>query len=280
MALQTFACTAEQSLRLFSALHVDETKSTFAEGKVYIAGVGLMPALTEELKSEWWGPYGYTTWLDTSMAAVKEAMQSYSRGVSASSVIKGKQHYYLVASIDLTGQNLLALVGGNRALSTATERHSMPSWRIKGDLQLAGIKTSVELVTVTRLGSHAWADMMLGNRDSAARFCTQCGGQRPTWHLSCAECWLQHQAAKEAKTPLPVQTAAPPTLPTPFYDPWTPVEPEDTTASSSLLAACVDTPPLVDPWNQPPVEAQHGERQQAGAWFLANCTSNVIDAMD
>jgi hypothetical protein len=47
-----------------------------------------------------------------------------------------------------------------------------------------------------------------------------------------------------------------------------------------LLAACVDTPPLVDPWNQPPVEAQHGEHQQAGAWFLANCTSNVIDAMD
>jgi hypothetical protein len=90
MALQTYAVTAVQSLRLFSALHVDETTSIFAEGKVCIAGVGLMPALTEELKLEWWCPYVYTTCLDTSMAAVKEAMQSYSRGVSASSVIKGK----------------------------------------------------------------------------------------------------------------------------------------------------------------------------------------------
>jgi hypothetical protein len=49
---------------------------------------------------------------------------------------RAKMHHYLVASVDLTGQNLVALVG-NRILSTATERHNLPSWRIKGDLQLA-----------------------------------------------------------------------------------------------------------------------------------------------
>jgi hypothetical protein len=79
---------------------------------------------------------------------VREAMQSSSRGLRQSDDGQLTQ-YYLVISILLNGQNLVALTN-NRTLAPAVERQEVLSWRIEGDLQLTGIEMSFEVIGAVR----------------------------------------------------------------------------------------------------------------------------------
>ena len=69
----------EGSFKLWTALKVNENLS---ETTVYIQNIGSFNGDEDllQIKASWYGGYGWTTWVNTSEEAVKEAVASRSRG--------------------------------------------------------------------------------------------------------------------------------------------------------------------------------------------------------
>ena len=165
-------------------------ESRYDDGSVVVKQIGMMDGPVNEVKTAWFGNYGWVTFAGGREDAVTEAIASKSRATPA---VATESTLWILLRVSLTPQQVTKCF--KEDLLAHANQHGLACWRFYGDIPLSLVDHDWAVMCIDKMGMHSWANIAVGARTFGNAICDRGSCQNcsetnvPTWSGWCAVCW-------------------------------------------------------------------------------------------
>ena len=170
------------------------------DGQPVAKHIGSFDSQINELKTAWFGDYGWVTLCGSWKDAIKEAVASRGRAAPTAATADTT---WVVFRCSLTPHQVTKCF--KEKLIEHKETYGLDCWRFYGDLQCSLVDHDWTILRIDKMGFEQWAHWAVGARTRKADKldrgqCQKCDKHSATtWQAWCAVCWNENHEKAAAK---------------------------------------------------------------------------------